>query len=423
MRKRFVINQELQPPVPEQPGWGLLLRKFKQGGTMNSSDESGPIRNVLKLIRMTLLAAILTLLAIMSSNGARATTVQIQVGGDAPVFTPSNVSIQAGDTVQWEWAPGHNHSVTSGTSGNANGLFDSGIQSAPFTFSHTFPTTGTFPYFCQPHYRFGMTGSVTVTAAPAAGVLSNISTRLRVGTDNDVLIGGFVVGGTGAKPLLLRGLGPTLTQFGVSGALADPTLELRNSGGGLIVSNDNWGAAANAQSIPANMRPPNSLEPAILTSLNPGSYTAIVRGVNNTTGIALVEAYDMDTTGSSHFTNISTRGLVEAQPDVMIAGVIVQANSRKVIVRALGPTLANFGVTDPLANPTLELHDANGGLLAANDNWKTTQQSEITASGYAPPNDFESAIIRTLTPGNYTAIVRGVNNAIGVALVEVYTLQ
>jgi hypothetical protein len=107
----------------------------------------------------------------------------------------------------------------------------------------------------------------------------------------------------------------------------------------------------------------------------------------------------------------------------MIAGVIVQANSRKVIVRALGPTLANFGVTDPLANPTLELHDANGGLLAANDNWKTTQQSEITASGYAPPNDFESAIIRTLTPGNYTAIVRGVNNAIGVALVEVYTLQ
>jgi len=268
-----------------------------------------------------------------------------------------------------------------------------------------------------------VTGSVTVTAATTGGVLSNISTRLRVGTNNEVLIGGFVVGGTGAKPLLLRGLGPTLAQFGVSGALADPTLELRNSGGGLIISNDNWGSAANAQSIPVNMRPPNSLEPAILTSLNPGSYTAIVRGVNNTTGAALIEAYDMDTIASSHFTNISTRGLVETDSNVMIAGLIVQTNSEKVIVRALGPTLANFGVTNPLANPTLELHDANGALLASNDNWKSTQQSEITASGHAPPNDLESAIVRTLTPGNYTAIVRGVNNTTGVALVEVYTLQ
>ena len=238
-----------------------------------------------------------------------------------------------------------------------------------------------------------------------------------------MLIGGFVIGGTGAKQLLLRALGPTLTQFGVTGALLDPTLELRNSSGGLVVSNDNWGTAANAQSIPANLRPPNAHESAILATLNPGSYTAIVRGVNNTTGVALVEAYDLDTTVTSRLTNISTRGLVQTNSNVMIAGVIVQTSSEKVIVRALGPTLASFGITNPLADPTLELHDANGSLLASNDNWKSTQQTEITASGYAPPNDLESAIVSTLAPGNYTATVRGANNTTGVALVEVYALQ
>jgi len=159
------------------------------------------------------------------------------------------------------------------------------------------------------------------------------------------------------------------------------------------------------------------------SGLSPGSYTAVVRGVNNTTGVALVEAYDLDTTVTSRLTNISTRSLVQTNSNVMIAGVIVQTSSEKVIVRALGPTLASFGITNPLANPTLELHDANGGLLGSNDNWKTTQQTEITASGYAPPNDLESALVNTLAPGNYTAIVRGVNNTTGVALVEVYTLQ
>jgi len=132
-----------------------------------------------------------------------------------------------------------------------------------------------------------------------------------------------------------------------------------------------------------------------------------VHGINNTTGVALVEAYDLDTSTTSRLTNISTRGLVQTNSNVMNAGVIVQTNSQKVILRALGPTLASFGVPNPLANPTLELHDANGSLLASNDNWKTTQQTEITASGYAPPNDLESAIVRTLAPGNYTAIVRG----------------
>jgi hypothetical protein len=256
----------------------------------------------------------------------------------------------------------------------------------------------------------------------ASSRLSNISTRAVVQSDNDALIGGFIIGGTGSKQVLLRALGPTLAQFGVAGALLDPTLELRDSSGGVVISNDNWEAAANAQSIPANLRPPNAQESAILATLNPGSYTAIVRGVNNTTGVALVEAYDLDTSATSELTNISTRGLVQTNSNVMIAGVVVQTRSENVIVRALGPTLANFGVTNPLVDPALELRDANGSLLASNDNWKTAQQTEITASSYAPPNDLEPAVVTTLAPGNYTAIVRGVNSATGIALVEVYAL-
>ena len=167
-----------------------------------------------------------------------------------------------------------------------------------------------------------------------------------------MLIAGFIVGGTGPKQLVLRALGPTLTQFGVTGALANPTLELRNSTGGLLAFNDNWAQAANAQSIPTNLRPPNSLESAILTNLNPGSYTAIERGINNTTGVGLVEGYDIAPGATSHLTNISTRGLVQTGNNVMIAGVIVQSNNQAVVVRALGPTLASFGITNPLANPT-----------------------------------------------------------------------
>jgi hypothetical protein len=264
-----------------------------------------------------------------------------------------------------------------------------------------------------------------VTAAPPptpVGLLANISTRLRVGTGNDVLIGGFIVGGSGPKPVVLRALGPTLNQFGVIGALQNPTLELRNSSGGLIAFNDNWAQAANASSIPTNLRPPNNLESAILATLDPGSYTAIVRGLNNTTGVALVEGYDIAPLSGSVLANISTRGLVQTGTNVMIAGLIVQSNSENVIVRALGPTLANFGITNPLADPTLELRDAQGTLLATNDNWKSTQQSQITATGKAPPNDLESAIVRSLAPGNYTATVRGVNNTTGVALVETYAL-
>ena len=278
-------------------------------------------------------------------------------------------------------------------------------------------------------------GALTCTITPSDSTLSgpsttvgpvslhNISTRLSVGTGNDALIGGFIVSGPNNKSLLIRALGPTLGNFGINNFLANPTLELRNAAGNLVASNDDWGQAANAASIPANLRPPNAVESAILASLAPGNYTAIVRGLNNTTGVALAEVYDLDTGVGSNLINISTRGMVGTGNDVMVGGFIVQGSSpKKVVVRALGPTLTSFGVANALANPALELRDGNGNLLNSNDNWKSTQQAEISATGYAPPNDLESAIVRILSAGNYTAIVRGVNNTTGIALVEVYGL-
>jgi hypothetical protein len=259
-----------------------------------------------------------------------------------------------------------------------------------------------------------------VTVPPT--VLANISTRLRVDTGDNVLIGGFIVTGTQQKKVLLRAIGPSLN---LAGQLADPTLELHDSSGALLAFNDNWKDAPNKQAIIDSTIPPsNDLESAILMSLDPGAYTAIVRGVNNTTGIGLVEAYDLDRKADSKLANLSTRGLVQTGDNVLIGGTIVLGQaSQKVIVRAIGPSLTNAGVANALQDPILELHDGSGTLIASNDNWKDTQRAEIEATTIPPSNDLESAIVRTLTPGSYTAIVRGVNNGTGVALVEVYALN
>ena len=256
----------------------------------------------------------------------------------------------------------------------------------------------------------------------AIGQLLNISTRMKVLTGNSVLIGGFIVTGSTNKEVLVRGLGPTLSQFGINGVLADPTLELHNGAGGLIASNDNWKDTQQAAIMATGLAPPNNLESAILQTLAPGKYTAILRGKNNTTGVGLVDVYDIDKAFDTTLSNISTRGFVDVGQNVMIGGFISGNGIVRVIVRALGPTLSQFGVTNVLADPMLELHDANGALIASNDNWKDTQQAEIQASGFAPPNNAESAIIITRPPGNTTAIVSGKNNTTGNALVEVYIL-
>ena len=218
----------------------------------------------------------------------------------------------------------------------------------------------------------------------------------------------------------MRAIGPSLSLPGV---LSDPLLELRDSSGGLIAVNDNWRSDQEAEIIATTIPPSNDLESAIVRTLPAGNsaYTAIVRGVNNGTGIGVVEAYDLNRTVESKLGNISTRGLVQTDPDVLIAGtIVVGQDSQKVIVRAIGPSL---NISGKLADPTLELRDGNGGLIRSNDNWRSDQEAEIIATTIPPSDDLESAIVQILTPGNYTAILRGVNGATGIAVVEAYGLN
>ena len=243
-----------------------------------------------------------------------------------------------------------------------------------------------------------------------------------VETDENVAVGGFIVTGAQSKQVVVRALGPSLLLDGV---LADPVLELHDASGDTIASNDNWQESANQQAISeAGFAPSNEKESAILMTLEPGLYTAIVRGVGGTTGVALVEAYDLDRTVDSKLANISTRGFVQTGDNVMIGGLIILGEAdTAVLVRAIGPSLANAGVDGALEDPILELHDANGSLIVSNDDWKTTQQTDIEATDLAPTDDRESAILMTLAPDSYTAIVRGKNDTSGVALVEVYNIS
>lgn len=261
----------------------------------------------------------------------------------------------------------------------------------------------------------------------------NISTRLNIQTGDNVLIAGFIASGTVAKKLLVRGIGPSLTNSGVPGALQDPTLEVRASNGVLIATNDNWKIddktlQSQQSAVQATGAPPTDDRESALAlelELAPGAYTAIERGKRNTTGVGLVEVYDLNQTADSKLANISTRGFVAGGDSVMIGGFIIGAGNgaSKVIVRAIGPSLAAAGITNPLPDPFLEIHNGNGALLVSNDNWKTTQQAEIEASGVPPTNDLEASIVTTLPIGNYTAIVSGQNNSTGVALVEAYNLR
>ena len=253
----------------------------------------------------------------------------------------------------------------------------------------------------------------------------NLSARLKVGTDEDVLIGGLIIDGTGAKQVIVRGIGPSLAVNGtpVANTLADPVLELYQNGV-LITSNDNWKDSQEDEIAATGLQPPNDLESAIVISLDPGEYTVILRGQNSGTGIGLVEAYDLDSAAISTLANTSTRGLVQTDDNVLIGGFIIgNGGSDTVVVRAIGPSLADAGVANPLVDPTLDLYDANGAIILSDDNWRETQESLIQSTGLAPTNDLESAIIRSLEPGNYTAIVRGKDGGTGVALVEVYNLQ
>jgi hypothetical protein len=290
------------------------------------------------------------------------------------------------------------------------------------------------------HMRLNTGGRYCAPGLPAQ--LGNISNRAFVQTGDNVVIEGFIVQGTVTKRIIIRAIGPELSPYGVPSVLVNPTLELYDGTGALIASNNNWATtiiggiitANQVRDIQASGYPPgDGLESAIIADLAPGNYTAIVRGVNDTTGVALVEVYDLSPETNSILGNISTRSFVQTGDNVVIGGFIVQgAQTKRVIIRAIGPELTQYGVPDPLTNPTLELHEGTGALIASNNNWATTiiggiitanQVRDIQNSGHAPGHPFEAAIIADLPAGNYTAVVRGVNNTTGVALVEVYDLD
>jgi len=251
----------------------------------------------------------------------------------------------------------------------------------------------------------------------------NISTRLFVSTGNNVLIGGFIITGNAPKVVIVRGMGPSL---GIAGALQDPVLELHDSFGGVVI-NDNWKATQEQIIRDTGIPPPDDREAAIVIGLDPGNYTAILSGKNNTTGIGVVELFDLgtaslDSTSKAQLAEISSRGNVLQGDNVMIGGFIVSGATTNVIVCALGPSLLNFGITNALLDPTVELFNGSGTSLAFNDDWRSTQEQAIKNTGVAPTDDRESAIVSSLTPGAYTAIVRGKNTSTGVATVEVFSL-
>jgi hypothetical protein len=249
---------------------------------------------------------------------------------------------------------------------------------------------------------------------------------MNVQAGENVGIGGFIITGTVPKYVLLRAIGPSLAQLGVPNPLADPVMELHGEGGFVTITNDNWrdDPVQEAAIIATNIPPSDNLESAIVLPLSPGSYTAIVRGKNNITGVGLIEVYDLSQPAPAKLANISTRALVGTGSDIVIAGFILGGNKEndRIIVRGIGPSLIGLGVANALANPTLELRDSSGALMIANNDWQddASQAAQLIAAGLALPNNLESGIAASLPPGLYTALLTGLSNTTGVGLVEVY---
>jgi len=277
------------------------------------------------------------------------------------------------------------------------------------------------------HYRLALTAyNAIVNPPPSPSKVLNISTRMFVDTGERVSIAGLIVTGDIAKKVLIRGIGPSLSNSGVPTPLANPTVTLFNNSGNVVATNDDWKKSPDAAEIMSTgLAPSNDLESALIANIAPGQYTAQLTGNSGGTGNGVIEVYDLAASASPVVANLSTRGFVGAGDNVMIAGVIIGQGDPPIIVfRALGPSLASFGVANPLADPTLELYDGNGNLIASNDDWQNPQIQAVRATNLAPSNLKESAIVSAfLSPGNYTAVVRGKNNSTGVAIVESYRIQ
>ena len=248
---------------------------------------------------------------------------------------------------------------------------------------------------------------------------------MRVQVGDKVGIGGFIITGSAPKQVIVRGIGPSLVQSGLTDVLADPVIELHGAGSFTTLTNDNWRDTQEAAITATGLAPTHDLEAAIDATLAPGAYTAVVRGKNNLQGVALVEVYDLDPS-TGKLGNISTRAFVDTGDNIVIAGMVLSDGSSldRVILRGIGPSLAPafFPTSVVLANPTLELRNANGTLLVGNDDWQdnAAQAAEITAAGLAPSNNLEAAIAASLPPGFYTVLLGGLNSGTGIGLVEIY---
>jgi uncharacterized delta-60 repeat protein/uncharacterized repeat protein (TIGR01451 family) len=278
------------------------------------------------------------------------------------------------------------------------------------------------------------TPAATPTPTPTPGLVGNVSTRLPVGADDNALIEGFIVQGPAGstKKIIVRAIGPSLAAFGIADALANPTLEIHDASNATVATNDDWQTTQvgglitgdqSAEISASQLAPSNDLESAIIANLAPGSYTAVVRGLGNTVGTGVVDAYDLSADSPARLANIATRGLVQAGDKLMIAGFIVQNGPVTAVIRAIGPSLSAFGITNALADTTLQLRDQNGIIVLENDDWRTDQEQELLNTGLQPTNDLEAAIVVTIQPGQYTAQVRGKNDTTGIGVVQVYFLQ
>lgn len=360
------------------------------------------------------------------SNDATGVTVTITsvVAGAPVISSPTTVSGAQGETFSYQIAA-TNNPTSFGAMNLPDGLT---VDHSSGLISGTPAQAGNYVVPIAANNAAG-SGQAVLTIEVGGPVIQqsqflNISTRMRVQTEDNVLIGGFIITGTDPKRMIIRGIGPSLSSF-FGGVLADPTLELFQ-GGTLLAMNDNWKTDQRAEIEATGVPPTNDFESAIVRTLAPGSYTAILRGNGNTTGIAVVEAYDLDQAANSRLANISTRGFVETGDNVMIGGLIIgppNGTSATAVVRAIGPTLGVFGIPGALQDPTLDLVDSNGVVIRSNNDWMESQANEIIATGLQPTDDRESALVETLVPGNYTAIVRGFGNTTGVGLVEAYHLQ
>ncbi|HWM24961.1 MAG TPA: hypothetical protein VNP98_09050 [Chthoniobacterales bacterium] len=408
-------------PDPVQVGQNLTytITVHNHGG----GGPPGPVENV---TLTDALPASVNLVSVTASQGTCSGTSTIDCFlGTLPPFNVATVTLVVTPTVagplsNTAFAP---HAQDEDTSDNSATASTTVLPAGTPTATPT-PTTPTPTPTSTPTSTPTATPT-SPTPTPAAQPI-NLSTRMRVLTGDNVGIGGFIITGNAPKHVLIRAIGPSLTDLGVPGALPDPVLELRGPTGFATVINNDWRddpvqeALIEATGIP----PTNDLESAIDATLSPGAYTAVVRGNNNTTGVALIEVYDLGQAAASKLANISTRAFVGTGNDIVIAGFILGSGSGndRVVVRGLGPSLSDFSVPDVLTNPTLELRDSNGALLFANNDWQDDpiQASEINAAGLAPTNALESGIAATLPPGLYTTLLAGLNNGTGNGVVEVY---